>query len=73
MIYSYNGLVYSNKKNQLLLHITGINLTGNNEKKELVIKEYMQYDSIYVKFKSRILYGDRHDNSGCFWGRVLLG
>lgn len=49
-----------------------INLTDNNEQRELDIKEYIQLDSIYIKFKNRLLYGDRHNN-GYFCERALLG
>ena len=50
LVYSYNGILLSNKKNELLIQTT----TWATEKhyvrqKEPDTKEYILYDSIYMK------------------------
>ena len=54
LVYSYNGILLSNKKNELLIQTT----TWATEKhyirqKEPHTKVYTLYDSIYMKFQDR--------------------
>lgn len=54
-IYSYNGLLLSNKK----IDYTWLNLKNITKLKNIDTKEYKLYDSTYVKFKNRQNHGDK--------------
>ena len=54
MGYSYNGTLYNNNKNKLLLHsTTWMNLKDVTFRERSQTQEYIQYDSIYIKFKNK--------------------
>lgn len=65
-IWSYNGILHSNKKAKSTA-ITKMNLTDTELFKKLDSKENILYNSIYIKFRMRQNYGER------FWNSVTLG
>lgn len=54
VIYSYTGILFTNKKNELPSHIKiWMNLKNTVVWKKQVTKEYKPHDFIYMKFQSR--------------------
>lgn len=51
---SNNGILYSNKSEQWKYYHIGEFHKHNIEWKNLYVREYMLYDSIYMKFKKKL-------------------